>query len=97
MRLLLLALLASAVAGFTTPASSSKKAVSVARSRNIASATQLHATPPTMFIYWTIKSAADLVAYQLGVTDEFQGTGIFNGVKFEREEKENDDDDEKEN
>lgn len=37
------------------------------------------------------------MAYQLGVTDEFQGTGIFNGIKFEREEKENDDDDEKEN
>ena len=29
----------------------------------------------------------DLVAYGTGMTDKFQGTGVFNSIKFERDGK----------
>jgi hypothetical protein len=46
--------------------------------------TQLHATPPTMVVYWTIKSSIDLASYGLGMSDKFKGTGVWSGVEFER-------------
>jgi hypothetical protein len=47
----------------------------------------LHATaPPTMVIYWTIKSGIDLVSYGLGATDKFKGTGVYSGIQLERRE-----------
>ena len=41
-----------------------------------------------MVVYWSIKSAIDLAGYAVGATDKFQGTGVFNTIKFEREKKE---------
>ena len=38
-----------------------------------------------MVIYWTIKSAIDLVGYSAGKTDSFQGTGVWKGVELKRE------------
>lgn len=38
-------------------------------------------------MYWTIKSSIDLIGYGLGQTDKFQGTGVWKGVQFEREKK----------
>jgi hypothetical protein len=40
---------------------------------------------PTMVIYWTIKSAIDMVGYAAGQSDSFQGTGVWKGVEFKRE------------
>eukprot|EP00980_Cylindrotheca_fusiformis_P017558 scaffold5508_cov104-Cylindrotheca_fusiformis.AAC.2 len=41
-------------------------------------------TAPTM-------SAIDYAGYATGQTDKFQGTGVFSGIKMEREPKEGDD------
>ena len=38
-----------------------------------------------MVIYWTIKSAIDLVGYSAGQTDSFQGTGVWKGIELKRE------------
>ena len=56
------------------------------------STTSLDAAP-TMFIYWSIKTAMDTIAYGLGQTDEVKGTGVWGAFKLKREE--SDDDDEK--
>lgn len=32
-----------------------------------------------------LQSAMDYVGYATGQTDKFQGTGVFNGIKMERE------------
>lgn len=34
----------------------------------------------------------DLISYGLGATDKFQGTGVYSGIKMEREKKEEKDD-----
>jgi hypothetical protein len=34
----------------------------------------------------------DLAAYGLGMSDKFQGTGVWKGVEFERESKKDKDD-----
>ena len=54
-----------------------------------APSTQLQAAP-TMVVYWSIKSAIDLVGYQMGMSDSFQGTGVWSGIKMEREPKDQD-------
>jgi hypothetical protein len=33
----------------------------------------------------------DLISYGLGATDKFQGTGVYSGIKMEREKKEDED------
>jgi hypothetical protein len=45
----------------------------------------LHATPPTMVIFWSIKSGFDYVNYALGNADNFRGTGVWSGIRLERE------------
>ena len=48
----------------------------------------VHSNPTKrMVVYWSIKSAIDLAGYAVGATDKFQGTGVFNSIKFERENK----------
>ena len=37
-------------------------------------------------VYWSIKSSFDLARYALGQTNEFQGTGVFNSIKFSRQD-----------
>lgn len=76
----LLVLLIAAVSGFapsTNPAFSSSRPPT----------TQLEAAP-TMVVYWSIKSAIDLVGYATGKSDKFKGTGVFSAIEFEREKKE---------
>ena len=41
-----------------------------------------------MVVYWSIKSAIDLAGYGLGMSDSFQGTGVYSGIKMSRENKE---------
>ena len=38
-----------------------------------------------MFIYWSIKTAIDTIAYGLGVTDKVKGTGVWNAFELSRE------------
>jgi len=47
---------------------------------------------PTLFIYWSIKTAFDSVSYALGQTDEVKGTGVWSSFKLKREKSTNDDD-----
>lgn len=49
--------------------------------------TQLDAAP-TMVIYWTIKSAIDYVGFASGQTDKWQGTGVWSGLKVNRDDEE---------
>lgn len=51
----------------------------------------IHATAPTMVIYWTIKTAIDTAMYSLGVTDSVKGTGVWNSFELKRDKKEEDD------
>jgi hypothetical protein len=80
--LFLLPLITRSSAAFAPAVASTKRTFVTA-----STVTQLHATPPTMVVYWTIKSSIDLAAYGLGKTDKFQGTGVWKGVQFEREKK----------
>ena len=48
----------------------------------------LHATPPTMVIYWTIKTAIDTAMYSLGMTDSVKGTGVWNSFELKRDTEE---------
>ena len=57
------------------------------------STTSLDAAP-TMFIYWSIKTAIDTIAYGLGASDEVKGTGVWNAFELKREKKDEDDDEE---
>ena len=54
-----------------------------------------HAQPPTMFIYWSIKTAIDTIAYGLGASDEVKGTGVWKAFELKRE-KEDDEEEEEE-
>ena len=38
-----------------------------------------------MVVYWSIKSAIDLVGYGLGAKESFQGTGVFKNFKLPKE------------
>ena len=49
---------------------------------------------PTMFIYWSIKTAIDTIAYGLGATDEVKGTGVWNQFQLKRDKEEEDDEEE---
>jgi hypothetical protein len=80
--LFLLPLITRSSAAFAPAAANTKRTFVTATT-----VTQLHATPPTMVVYWTIKSSIDLIGYGLGQTDKFQGTGVWKGVQFEREKK----------
>ena len=42
----------------------------------------------------TIQTAIDGVAYALGQTDELKGTGVWSGLKLEREKPKDDDESE---
>ena len=55
------------------------------------SSTQMSAAP-TMFIYWSIKTAIDTIAYGLGASDEVKGTGVWSAFELKREPKDDDDD-----
>ena len=41
---------------------------------------------PKMVIFWSIMSSIDLAKYAVGASDSFQGTGVWSGIKFKREE-----------
>ena len=58
------------------------------------SRTEMRATAPTMFIYWSIKTAMDTVEYALGKRDKVKGTGMLSFIEFEREPKNDDDSEE---
>ena len=58
------------------------------------SSTQMSAAP-TMFIYWSIKTAIDTIAYGLGASDEVKGTGVWSAFELKRAPKDEDDDDDK--
>ena len=58
-----------------------------------ATTTSLDAAP-TMFIYWSIKTAIDTIAYGLGATDEVKGTGVWNQFQLKREKEEEEEDEE---
>lgn len=60
------------------------------------STSAIRATPPTMVIYWTIKTAIDTAMYSLGMTDSVKGTGVWNSFELNREKDEEKDDDKKE-
>ena len=54
------------------------------------SSTQMSAAP-TMFIYWSIKTAIDTIAYGLGASDEVKGTGVWSAFELKREKDDDDD------
>ena len=45
-----------------------------------------------MVIFWSIKTAIDTAAYQLGFTDYVKGTGVWNKFELRREPKEDEKD-----
>jgi len=59
---------------------------------NPSTTTSLDAAP-TMFIYWSIKTAIDTIAYGLGATDKVKGTGVWNAFELSREPKEEEEED----
>ena len=45
-----------------------------------------------MVVYWSIKSTFDLARYAVGSINSFQGTGVWSFIKFDREQKTDDED-----
>ena len=56
--------------------------------------TEMRATAPTMFIYWSIKTAMDTIEYAMGKRDEVKGTGMLSFIEFKRESKDEEEDEE---
>ena len=85
------AILSIGQAFIPSPPSFQQRGITSITNTQPSSSTQMSAAP-TMFIYWSIKTAIDTIAYGLGATDEVKGTGVWSAFELKREP---DDDDKK--
>ncbi len=62
------------------------------KSKQIITSSNIEKSNIRMVVYWSIKSTFDLARYAAGAINSFQGTGVWSFIKFDREQKTEDED-----